>query len=123
MAITGGDDWNNFVKDFEDSQFFVNTAIFTTYIAFATLVMLNLVTGVFVEGAQRIIREDKENEVVRMAGKIFSTADTDQSETISWEEFLGLGHQPIMKEYMRLLELSSAEMRQLFLILDADDSG
>merc|ERR1719379_1764015 len=29
----------------------------------------------------------------------------------------------MMKEYVRLLELSIAEMRHLFLILDADDSG
>merc|ERR1712232_258157 len=52
MAISGGDDWRNLVDVFgRDPSYLFNTLIFSFYIAFATLVMLNLVTGVFVEGA------------------------------------------------------------------------
>ena len=39
-----------------------NTLVFSIFIAFATLVMMNLVTGVFVDGAQRIAREEKNQE-------------------------------------------------------------
>lgn len=39
-----------------------NTLVFSIFIAFATLVMMNLVTGVFVDGAQRIAREEKNQD-------------------------------------------------------------
>jgi len=56
QAITGGMDWRVVVEVFENSApelYELLNIIFSLYIAFATLVMLNLVTGVFVEGAQR----------------------------------------------------------------------
>merc|ERR1712039_352843 len=57
MAITGGDDWRNFIDVFTLAPDYYWSAclIFTAYVAFAVMVLLNLVTGVFVDGAQRII--------------------------------------------------------------------
>merc|ERR1711920_831552 len=46
QAITGGDDWINFVlvfKDASESTYVTCLLFFSFYIAFATLVMLNLV--------------------------------------------------------------------------------
>merc|ERR1740121_816392 len=56
MGITGGDDWVRLIEPFKtnDANYVVATGVFSIYIAFATLVMLNLVTGVFVDSAQRI---------------------------------------------------------------------
>merc|ERR1719188_2771022 len=89
MGITGGDDWRNFVDPFKDdsAQYVLTTAVFAIYIAFATLVMLNLVTGVFVEGAQRIIKEDRDHEISTHVRKLFYFADEDHSGDISFGEF------------------------------------
>eukprot|EP00913_Durusdinium_trenchii_P001075 g987.t1 len=56
---------HNFISVFDDyvgSSTSTNTLVFSIFIAFATLVMMNLVTGVFVDGAQRIAREEKNQE-------------------------------------------------------------
>jgi len=122
-AITGGDDWHNFVKVFEgDSTYFVNVFIFCAYIAFAILVMLNLVTGVFVEGAQRIIKEDKDNEMIRQVCKLFKAADIDGNHTISYDEFQAQIDANRMDDYFQAVELSRQEARQLFKLLDVDRS-
>ncbi|CAE7296640.1 Scn11a [Symbiodinium sp. CCMP2592] len=56
QAITGGMDWRVFVEVFETAlpeSHDMLLVVFSLYIAFATLVMLNLVTGVFVEGRSK----------------------------------------------------------------------
>merc|ERR1719330_2053825 len=125
MGITGGDDWRNFVDPFKDdaAQYVLTTAVFAIYIAFATLVMLNLVTGVFVEGAQRIIKEDKDNEIMHMAAKVFMDTDSDDSQDITlqeWTEQLNLGN---LDEYLRTVGISRSEATRLFDLLDLDGSG
>merc|ERR1712241_621243 len=87
MAISGGDDWHVFMKDLDTTTNWGNRLVFCIYIAFATLVMLNLVTGVFVEGAQRIIREDKDNEMHRKVSNLFYFSDMDCNGEISKMEF------------------------------------
>merc|ERR1719148_363991 len=72
MALSGGDDWRNFIDVYRGHGSYVPmTLVFSFYILFGTLVMLNLVTGVFVEGAQRLIKEDKQKDSIRMAAQIF----------------------------------------------------
>mmetsp|Transcript_39985 Transcript_39985/g.74099 ORF Transcript_39985/g.74099 Transcript_39985/m.74099 type:complete len:666 (+) Transcript_39985:3-2000(+) len=123
MAITGGDDWRNLTDVFSGFSYALNTFMFSIYIAFGTLVMLNLVTGVFVEGAQRIIKEDKDNELMRQVCKLFMYNDTDNSQEISWKEFEEQLHTPAMDEYFRAVELSRREAKDLFRLLDVDKSG
>lgn len=126
MAVTGGDDWRNFVDPFktaDPTQYILTTFVFSVYIAFATLVMLNLVTGVFVEGAQRIIKEDKDIELMNMAAKLFIDADDDDSQDITlqeWTEQLNMGN---LDEYIRAVGISRAEAGRLFDLLDMDGSG
>ena len=38
---------------------------------------MNLVTGVFVEGAARLTKEDKDKELSKMAHKVFRMVDDD----------------------------------------------
>ncbi|CAJ1390782.1 unnamed protein product, partial [Effrenium voratum] len=59
-------------RDFSQEPYELLALVFSMYIAFATLVMLNLVTGVFVEGAQRIAREEKEQELIKSVQKLSS---------------------------------------------------
>lgn len=125
MSITGGDDWRNFVDPFkaQTAQYMMTILIFAVYIAFATLVMLNLVTGVFVEGAQRIIKEEKDTEVMNMAVKVFLNADEDDSQDITLEEWVDQLNTGSLDEYIRAVGLTRDEATRLFELLDQDGSG
>merc|ERR1712190_518822 len=102
--MTGGDDWRNMLEVFRhDSMYVLHALVFSIYIAFATLVMLNLVTGVFVEGAQRIIREDKENECMKHAVKMFVLADVNADSQLTEQEFADLLETRAMADYCKNL--------------------
>mmetsp|Transcript_42382 Transcript_42382/g.91024 ORF Transcript_42382/g.91024 Transcript_42382/m.91024 type:complete len:311 (+) Transcript_42382:2-934(+) len=128
MAITGGDDWRNFLDGLEiDSVYIMHVLFFVIYIAFGTLVMLNLVTGVFVEGAQRIIKEDKDTELLNMASRIFQRPEGQSGENdnreISWKEFQEQLLSGSMDEYIKAIGISISEAEHLYDLLDTDDSG
>jgi len=126
QAITGGDDWKVFVDMFKEHSalsFFMNSFLFSLYIGFATMVMLNLVTGVFVEGAQRIIREEKEAEIVKNVRKLFHMTDSDQSGEVSWEEFHAQLETPRMRMHLTAVDMDPNEAKALFKLLDTDRSG
>jgi Ca2+-binding EF-hand superfamily protein len=124
MAITGGDDWRNLSEVFLNKPgSLTNQLFFSCYIAWASLVMLNLVTGVFVEGAQRIVGEDRRKETVRLAAKFFVEADLDNSEELSlheFEELVGCGK---MDEFLSGLGISVNDANALFQSFDEDGSG
>lgn len=123
MSISGGDDWRNFVDVFDGlgTMQVVNVWVLSAYVAFGTLVLLNLVTGVFVDGAQRIVRTEKQNELRRKAHALFLHADVDCSEDISWSEFRErLGDEFMLKEYFATVGFNVDEAQHLFQILDED---
>merc|ERR1711907_899081 len=93
------------------------------YVAFAALVMLNLVTGVFVEGAQRIVAEDRDADLIKHAKKIFNMLDDSDDNEISWEEFLTHLQDPSMNEFFKILGISRTDAKDLFMLLDRDKSG
>jgi len=124
MAISGGDDWRNFTDVLKrDNLYGLHVCLFVMYIAFGTLVMLNLVTGVFVESAQRIMKEDKDAELVAMASKIFLATDVDGSSEISYDEFQNQMERGGMQEYVKAIGIGEEELSHLYELLDQDDSG
>jgi len=126
QAISGGDDWRNFVDsfhEFDPARRFINIIVFSVYIAFAGLVMLNLVTGVFVEGAQRLIQEEQDAELVRHVRKLFNLTDVDSSGEITIDEFESQLEQPKFADFLRNVELQNLEGSSLFQLLDTDRSG
>jgi len=125
MAITGGADWHNLVDVFQTPQtsYSFNVIVFACYVAFATLVMLNLVTGVFVEGAQRIIREDKRSELMRLAAQVFVDAGMDSSQMINMSDFQGLIDNKILDKLLKAIGVSRSVAQNLFAIFDEDDEG
>lgn len=121
MAISGGGDWKDFVEVFlSQDPMGLHTLIFVTYVAFSTLVMLNLVTGVFVEGAQRLIRKEQDEEIGRMAEKMFARSDSDK---ITWENFVSLEEAPAMSAYCAAVGITQVEAVGLFELLDTEGLG
>lgn len=125
-AILGGVDWHDLFDPLnKEVASPLAVILFLLYIAFATLVMLNLVTGVFVEGAQRIIRQDKDAELVKNVKKLFAKADKNDDAEITWAEFQTRmdTDDARLDEYFKAVDLNKAEARNLFKLLDHDNSG
>eukprot|EP00927_Polykrikos_kofoidii_P053564 TRINITY_DN48173_c0_g1_i1.p1 TRINITY_DN48173_c0_g1~~TRINITY_DN48173_c0_g1_i1.p1 ORF type:complete len:588 (+),score=72.99 TRINITY_DN48173_c0_g1_i1:103-1866(+) len=124
MSITGGDDWRNISNVFLGKPgAFVNQLLFCAYIAWATLVMLNLVTGVFVEGANRIVTEDRRKDTLRHAAKFFVEADLDSSHELTREEFDELMQGQTLDEFLKNLGINVHEAGIMFDSFDEDGSG
>lgn len=123
-SITGGQDWADVIGPLNDetgNQ--IHNIVFCMFIAFATMVLMNLVTGVFVEGAARLAKEDRDKELSKMAHKVFRLVDDDCSEELSREEFnkhLEMGH---MDNYLSAVELARSDAADLFDFLDVNHSG
>lgn len=119
QAITGGDDWSNASTILSDISG-ISLIVFAAYIAFATLVMLNLVTGVFVESAQRYKKKDGNTELVFRLRQVFGG---EAHQEITWEEFKERLHTEEMTAYCSRINISADQAEQLFRILDRDKSG
>jgi hypothetical protein len=122
QAILGGIDWKEVMDELKIISW-SPPVLFAMYIAFGSLVMLNLVTGVFVEGAQRIVSEDRDLELVKQARKVFNVVDDSDNSEISWLEFEAHMADPGMAQYFKLLGMSRKDAKDLFTLLDSDHSG
>ncbi|CAE8626774.1 unnamed protein product [Polarella glacialis] len=125
MAVAGGADWHQFLLVFGQGSwlYIINSFLLSIYVGFPILVMLNLVTGVLAEGAQNIIRSDKETALVRMAAQIFMTAGQDSDSEMTKKEFEKLSCSPAMNKYCHEVGMTLDEAENLFEFLDRDDSG
>ncbi|CAE8626772.1 unnamed protein product [Polarella glacialis] len=125
MAVAGGADWHQFLLVFGEGSllYVLNSLVLSIYVGFAILVMLNLVTGVLVEGAQNIIRSEKETALARMAAQIFVTAGKKSEDEMTNKEFDKIMHSAVMKKYCHEIGMTLDEAENLFEFLDRDDSG
>lgn len=126
QAITGGDDWHNFVAVFklaDSDKYTQNLIFFILYIAFASLVLMNLVTGVFVEGAQRIAAEEKRQDLQKQVRKIVQKGHVDLESNICWEKFNDQLATADMAAYLRAFQMDSSQARDIFYILDDEQVG
>jgi voltage-gated sodium channel len=126
-AILGGQDWEVMSDPLMMHISPLMGVIFAMYVAFATLVLLNLVTGVFVDGAMKLSHEDRQDEILRKVRKAFNSSDEDESGFISPDEFDKVFETKEMQELFDLIELrtdrSKSKASNLFRILDVDGSG
>jgi len=122
-AVSGGVDWEEISTPIiEYISPFVG-AIFVMYSLFAVLVLLNLVTGVFVDGAMRLSQADKEVELFERACKLLKRTDQDGSGDITWSEFKGRLSSPEMWQFFEALEISMSRAGDLFQIIDSSNDG
>jgi len=123
-SISGGQDWADLLNPLiEESGNNVHNVIYSMFIAFATMVIMNLVTGVFVEGAQRLKQKDRDKELQRMAKKTFKVVDSENQDALSKEDFEGHLLNGDLDEYLAAVDLSQETACDLFDMLDEDKSG
>lgn len=132
MAITGGEDWWNFVKPLLDISP-VYGVVFVLYISLMVLGTLNIITGIFVESATELSRMDRDlvtqSEQERTAAymkelqKIFYELDTNRSGTICLQEFEEFVKRDAVRAHFSVLELDVSKAEQVFRLLDTDGSN
>lgn len=134
MAISGGLDWGNASEPLRDISAFLEVC-FILYVAFSLLCVLNIVTGVFVENANKSFREDEaqlmlEDALARKQAmehirRIFLKADSDGSGEVDWEEFQEAFGDPQVQHWFKHIgvHVESESALGLFELLDFDSSG
>eukprot|EP00927_Polykrikos_kofoidii_P047892 TRINITY_DN4218_c0_g1_i1.p1 TRINITY_DN4218_c0_g1~~TRINITY_DN4218_c0_g1_i1.p1 ORF type:complete len:953 (+),score=156.22 TRINITY_DN4218_c0_g1_i1:403-2859(+) len=126
MSISGGDDWSVFLATVAADKGVsgtINTFLFALYVAFMILVTTNLVTGVFVESAQRLIGNDKDEDFLRKTKLMFGVTDDDGDLEISWEEFQDLLLNAGISEFFKSCDFNESALEGLFDLLDENRSG
>lgn len=124
-GISGGD-WTQYLgvlKVPQNNMFLVNTLVMATYVAFSVLVMLNLVTGVFVEHTANMMQDDRENAILNLAVQIFTRGGRDLEEGLSLEEFADILESGVLSNFCRQAGLSQDDIENMYYILDTDKSG
>eukprot|EP00929_Paragymnodinium_shiwhaense_P095549 TRINITY_DN5673_c0_g2_i2.p1 TRINITY_DN5673_c0_g2~~TRINITY_DN5673_c0_g2_i2.p1 ORF type:complete len:551 (+),score=87.02 TRINITY_DN5673_c0_g2_i2:66-1655(+) len=121
-SIFGGLDWD------EPAQLLINCLspmaclLFTVYIAFCLIALTNVVTGVFVDKALRAAHEAEQEVLCNQVANIFFNEE-DPTQQISWEIFEAKLRGDHLADYFKAIDIDSAEARNLFTLLDTDNSG
>jgi len=111
QAITGGISWNEPVMALINHVSPLLGLVFSFYIAFAVLALLNVVTGVFVESAMESAKNDEDMAMVDRLRQAFQETDVDGSGIITWDEFEAALDEPGMEKTFQALVRALMNLR------------
>merc|ERR1712176_1747425 len=84
---------------------------------------MNLLTGVFVDQAMRVVREDKDLVMAKRIADLFIDPKEANPKELTWNDFEEKLDTPVMKEYFIQINVDILEAKSFFDLLDADGSG
>mmetsp|Transcript_62119 Transcript_62119/g.110841 ORF Transcript_62119/g.110841 Transcript_62119/m.110841 type:complete len:659 (+) Transcript_62119:84-2060(+) len=132
MGMSNGRDWGELYDPLEELSWIYQT-MFIVYITFSIFAVVNVVTSIFVETALRTSERDREFQIqeelrskedyLRSIYKLFKEIDTNDSGTITINEFEEKLEDERALVYLKCLKLDCTEARTLFALLDVDRSG
>jgi Ca2+-binding EF-hand superfamily protein len=132
MCITGGLDWGHASLTLRDAGWFLE-AVVIGYILFTFFVVLNILTGVFVDGAiqhansDRMVMMEKQRAEDEIKEKhlmdLLRHMDENEDNTITFEEFNRSLGDPAVRQYIAALKVDVADAKEFFTMLDVDHSG
>lgn len=121
QCMSGGMDWGGFANPLVKETGWISAIAFTFFISFTVFVIMNVVTGVFVDASTNSLREEKEKDLLTRLRESFEIADEDKSHTLTWKEFQRNMNHPRMKDYFKAVDLDPSASRGLFSILASED--
>lgn len=121
-AILGGVSWDEVVTPLIECVGPGMGVVFCTYIALSLFAMMNLATGIFVDKAMQVAREDKDVTLASSMTTLFF-GDYGNPQPITEEVFQEKLNSAVMQEFMKSLDIDSKEGVRLFSLLDFDSSG
>eukprot|EP00747_Dinoflagellata_sp_TGD_P082129 gnl/TRDRNA2_/TRDRNA2_161575_c2_seq1.p1 gnl/TRDRNA2_/TRDRNA2_161575_c2~~gnl/TRDRNA2_/TRDRNA2_161575_c2_seq1.p1 ORF type:complete len:276 (+),score=28.56 gnl/TRDRNA2_/TRDRNA2_161575_c2_seq1:1-828(+) len=121
MIITSGIDWNSALQPLRHDTGV--KILFVVYVTCSTFALMNVVTGVFVETAMHVAKDDKREMLLTVMRDSLCHFDDNLSGAVDFEEFDKFMNDPTMQGYLKSIELDPHESRHLFDLLDEDGSG
>jgi Ca2+-binding EF-hand superfamily protein len=122
-SITGGIDWDDSCRPLIDDIGWEVGLLFSFYIMFTVLAMLNVVTGVFIDSVMSNASQAHEQEQIAHVQNLFNKLDIDHSGEITWPDFERQLQQKEMRDFFKTIDVDIDKARSLFDLLDLDDSG
>lgn len=123
-AVTGGVDWGDLFSVLEelDTPIFA-TAAFLVYVLFASLAMMNVITGIFLDRSSCNVKDEMQLIALINASAIFAEADENKSGKIGRDEFMrALTHKKV-EGFFEAMELHPSTGEVLFHLLDESGDG
>eukprot|EP00746_Dinoflagellata_sp_MGD_P062111 gnl/MRDRNA2_/MRDRNA2_261774_c0_seq1.p1 gnl/MRDRNA2_/MRDRNA2_261774_c0~~gnl/MRDRNA2_/MRDRNA2_261774_c0_seq1.p1 ORF type:complete len:381 (+),score=63.77 gnl/MRDRNA2_/MRDRNA2_261774_c0_seq1:62-1144(+) len=132
QSITGGATWGEIVDPLIKENA-VHGLVYSIFISLSLWAIMNVITGVFVDGMMKTAEQDTENvvkeemlarrEYMENMRKIFAEADTDGYGFLTWNHFERCLGNAQVRAYFRKLELDILDARFVFNLLDFDGDG
>eukprot|EP00435_Cladocopium_sp_Y103_P056779 s1312_g19.t1 len=137
-CISGGMDWQEngtvgaeFTRKYDMAQPLIDDVspmmaiVFSAYVAFSVLAMMNVITGIFVDNAKTYAQQDKDRRSSRRgaAGNLFKQTDLNEQNAIDWKVFQAKLDTRELQELFDAVDVNVADARSLFKLIDTDNSG
>jgi len=129
-ATSGGIDWSSLLvplKGVAEEATGMVVLLFLLYITFTVMVVMNLVTGVFVEGAKQLNETEREKILCNRMKEIFQTVTPHTGsagdQVISLERFHSQLGSPYMTELLDIFDIDRPQAESLFTLLDRDGTS
>eukprot|EP00928_Gymnodinium_smaydae_P076260 TRINITY_DN59251_c0_g1_i1.p1 TRINITY_DN59251_c0_g1~~TRINITY_DN59251_c0_g1_i1.p1 ORF type:complete len:584 (+),score=120.08 TRINITY_DN59251_c0_g1_i1:76-1827(+) len=126
-VIVGGADWDILITLLiRERGVMMSGLFFCFYIAFALFVMLNVVTGVFVDTAMIVAKEEADLQLASNLCRLFFSQDEGESNSnrdLSWEEFENKLKSPTLLTYFESIGVNVSAADELFRLYDEDGNG
>lgn len=121
-SIVGGVSWDEVIWPLILDVDPVLGVWYCWYVAFSYLAIMNLMTGVFVDEAMRVVREDKDGVLAKRIAELFMKGTESQS-SVTWEAFHAKLETKPMQDFFKQINVDKDDARSLFDLLDADGNG
>jgi hypothetical protein len=138
LGMSGGADWGDWVTPLTKMSLgyeWLFRVMFMTYMAFTLFCKLNILTGVFVENANKLVSKDEDsmlmNELEQKAKfmesihKCFVEMDVNGTHTIDADEFVAIVHDERMQALFKRMgvDVTPETAQGFFTMLDFDGDG
>lgn len=123
QCISGGMDWQDMSAPLSAEISPLMGVIFTAYIAFSMLAMMNVITGIFVDNASTYAQQDRDAYVVKHVVNLFKKSELNASGDLSWDTFATKLATPELDEFFKAVDVDMTDAQGLFNLVDADGDG
>jgi len=123
QGLTGGIDWNDLAEPIIQYISPWLGLVLILYIAFASLAVLNVITGIFVESAISKADKIREKYKVLTARNLFKELDKSCAGRLSFDDVHNHLSTPKVENYLTNLDIDREDAEFLFDMLDVDSSG
>lgn len=122
---SSGATWTTYLDLFlnqPSSIYVLHAAVMAMYVAVGLLILRNIVTGVCVQQAAKMMRDDKENDMLQLAVNCFRRTGKDPLDGITLDDVKMLAREGVFSKFNKIASAYEDDLPILFHILDKDNS-